>query len=68
MVTFCNPGADTVCPRGLNPVYIVTTHIKWVKTFWKVHFGPIRDTIETIKVNRIPELKTVPWAQRVKNR
>ena len=25
------------------------------------HFGPIRDTIKSLKVNRIPALETVPW-------
>ena len=24
----------TVCPRSLDPLYIVTYYIKWVKTSW----------------------------------
>ena len=25
---------DIVCPRSLDPIYIVTYCIKWVKTYW----------------------------------
>ena len=27
-------GAPTVCPRSLNPFYVVSKYIKWVKTSW----------------------------------
>ena len=30
------------------------------------HFGQIRDTIKSLKVNRIPELETAPWTPNEK--
>ena len=27
---------NTVCPRSLDPIHIVTYNIKWVKTSWTV--------------------------------
>ena len=28
------PDLHTVCPRSLDPIYIATYYIKWVKTSW----------------------------------
>ena len=38
----------TECPRSLDPIYIVTYFIKWVKTSWTD--SVIHDLFEMIKV------------------
>ena len=30
----CSVFTLTVCPRSLDPIYVVTSNIKWVKTSW----------------------------------
>ena len=35
----------TVCPRRLDPIYVVTIYIKWVRTSWTPYLQKIRDSV-----------------------